>query len=343
MSSVVLANNKVARPAGLAIPQAVNIGLLLLHTGANLFQFFILPIYFLSADPWWGLALVPLAALNNPLWALMHEAIHDAFHSSVTVNRVAGRWLSVLFGSPFEILRMTHLSHHKFNRSPLEKGTEMYEPKQSSKWAASFKYFVYILCGVYLLEVFSAWLFILPKKIFRKFGAGLLERGDRQEKWLAVKFLDENRQREIRIDGLAILLLFGASAYFYRGHWIAFASLIGARALLVSLMDNIYHYGTPVKITLSGHNLSLPRLLAVGVLNFNYHRIHHTHPNVPWTGLPWLYAQSVEHCDANFFVALFNQFRGPLSIEQLQVPSPALYAESASVNAARLEAVRSQG
>ncbi len=343
MSSAVLANNKVARPAGLAIPQAVNIGLLLLHTGANLFQLFILPIYFLSANPWWALALAPVAALNNPLWALMHEAIHDAFHSSSAVNRVAGRWLSVLFGSPFQILRLTHLSHHKFNRSPLEKGTEMYEPKQSGKWAASFKYFTYILCGVYLLEVLSAWLFILPKKMFRKFGMGLLERGDRQEKWLAVKFLDESRQREIRIDGLAILLLFGASAYFYRGHWIAFASLIGMRALLISLMDNIYHYGTPVKVTLSGHNLSLPRWLAVGVLNFNYHRIHHTHPNVPWTGLPRLYAQNVEHCDANFFVALFQQFRGPLSIEQLQLPAPALCAESAGVNAARLEAVRSPG
>jgi fatty acid desaturase len=341
MSSVVLANNKVARPAGLAIPESVNIGLMLLHTGANLFQFFILPIYFLSASPWWALALVPIAALNNPLWALMHEAIHDAFNSSVAVNRAAGRWLSVIFGSPFQILRLTHLSHHKFNRSPLEKGTEMYESKQSSKWVASLKYFFYILCGVYLLEVFSVWLFILPKRMFGKFGARLLEQGDRQEKWLAAKFLDDNRQREIRIDGLVIFLLFGASAYFYRGHWIAFAGMIGARALLVSLMDNIYHYGTPIKVTLSGHNLSLPRFLSAGVLNFNYHRIHHTHPNVPWTGLPRLYAQSREHCDANFFVALLNQFRGPLSIEELQ-PQPR-YGENFGVDPSSLEAVQPQG
>ena len=89
MSSAVLANNKVARPAGLAIPQAVNIGLLLLHTGANLFQLFILPIYFLSANPWWALALAPVAALNNPLWGA--DARGDARRLPFVVGRQSSR------------------------------------------------------------------------------------------------------------------------------------------------------------------------------------------------------------------------------------------------------------
>ena len=315
--------------------------MLLLHSGANLFQFFILPLYLLDVNPWWALTLVPIAALNNPLWALMHEAIHDAFHSSATINLAAGRWQSILFGSPFQVLRLTHLSHHKFNRSPLEKGTEMYDGAASSKFIASCKYLSYILCGVYLLEVFSAWLFILPNGMFRKFGARLLEQGDRQEKWLAAKFLDDRRQREIRFDGLAILLLFCASAYCYRGHWPAFIGIVAVRALVVSLMDNIYHYGTQLKITLSGHNLALPRWLASCVLNFNYHRIHHTHPNVPWTGLPLLYAVSAEHCDDKFFTAMFNQFRGPLSIEQLA--PPARLTEELPLLTVGLEAVQTEG
>jgi fatty acid desaturase len=318
MPILTIADNKFDRPAELAIPEVMNIRLLLLHTGVGLFQLFILPLWLMPINLWWCLALVPLAALNNPLWALMHECIHDAFHGSAAINNAAGRWLSILFGSPFQILRLTHLSHHKFNRSPLEKGTEMYDPKQTSCLLAGVKYFSYILCGVYLLEVGSALVFVLPKKVFRKFGARLMQRGDRQEKWLASKFLNDRRLREIRLDGMAILLLFTASAYCYGEHWLPFVSVIAARALLISLMDNIYHYRTPLNVTVSGHNLALPRALATGLLNFNFHRIHHAHPNVPWTGLPLLYGQISDYFDDDFFVALFRQFLGPLSIDQLE-------------------------
>jgi len=318
MSSLALADNKFDRVPELAIPQAVNIGLLVLHAGAGFLQLFMLPVYLIPKNIWWCLALVPIAALNNPLWALMHECIHDAFHASAFINRAAGRWLSILFGSPFQILRLTHLSHHKFNRSPLEKGTEMYDPRETSRLMAGFKYYFYILCGVYLLEVCSALLFILPKNVFHQFGTHLLQQGDRQEKWLAGKFLNDESFMEIRCDGLAILLLYSVSAFCYRGHWLLFVGSLAARALLISLMDNVYHYGTPLKVTISGHNLSLPRIVATGLLNFNLHRIHHAHPNVPWTGLPLLYAQSADYCDEGFLIALLRQFRGPLALDQLQ-------------------------
>ena len=341
MSSVSISDNKFEWAPELAIPQAVNIRLLLLHTGASLFQLFLLPVFLMPRNLWWCLALVPLAALNNPLWALMHECIHDAFHASARINKAAGRWLSILFGSPFQILRLTHLSHHKFNRSPLEKGTEMYEPKETSWLMARFKYYSYILCGVYLLEVGSSLLFVLPKKVFRKFGERLIRQGDRQEKWLAGKFLNDERLNEIRVDGLAILLLYGLSAYGYRGRWLPFVSFIAVRALLISLMDNVYHYGTPLKVTISGHNLSLPRWLAAGLLNFNFHRVHHAHPYVPWTGLPRLYAQSSDYCDDNFFVALFRQFLGPLPLAQLQPQAPS--AESRGRAPSTLRAAQPRG
>ncbi|HEY2920553.1 MAG TPA: fatty acid desaturase, partial [Candidatus Binatia bacterium] len=304
MSKLSIANHKLDWAPELAIPEVPNFRLLLLHTAADFFQLFVLPIFLLPRSIWWGLAIAPIAALNNPLWALIHECIHDAFYPSARVNKAAGRWLSILFGSPFEILRLTHLSHHKFNRSPLEKGTEMYEPNDTSRFVAACKYYMYILCGVYLLEVCSAWIFLAPNTICQKFGQRLAASGDRQERWLAKKFLDAKRLREIRIDGLAILLLYGASVYCYGAHhWKPLASIIAVRALLISLLDNIYHYGTPLKVTISGHNLWLPRFLAAGLLYFNYHRIHHAYPNVPWTGLPWLYARRSDHCDDNFFYA----------------------------------------
>ena len=134
------------------ILRTVNFSLAAMHISVNIFQFFILPLYFFPNSVWWGLILVPFAGLNNPFWALIHEAIHDLLSSSNRINSALGRLLSVYFGAPFHVLRLTHLSHHKFNRSPSEKGTEIYDPEEVSRLKASFEYFYYILCGLYILD-----------------------------------------------------------------------------------------------------------------------------------------------------------------------------------------------
>jgi len=172
-----------AKPDQLRTPpllDSVNFSLAAMHVCVNLCQFFIIPLYFLPKSEWWGLILLPFAALNNPLWALIHECIHDVLHSSNGINSAVGRVLAVVFGSPFHVLRLTHLSHHKFNRSPLEKGTEIYDPKTASRVKASFEYFFYILCGLYLIEVFSTVLFFLPSKPFRRLGQRGLREGTRK-------------------------------------------------------------------------------------------------------------------------------------------------------------------
>ncbi|MBI2998539.1 MAG: fatty acid desaturase [Deltaproteobacteria bacterium] len=255
--------------------------------------------------------------MNNALWALIHESIHDLFNSSDRINLAAGRLLSICFGSPFHVLRLTHLSHHKFNRSPLEKGTEMYDPDKVSRVKASFRYFFYILCGLYLLEVFSTILFFLPPNIFRKLGQRLVNPGDIQEKWLARKFMNDKRIREIRIDGIAICLILGLSGFCYGENWKPLVGLLSVRALLISFLDNVYHYRTPLNITISGYNLWLPRIFSALILNFNLHRVHHSNPSVPWARLPQFFAQDSERFDRNFFTGALHQLSGPVPLSEL--------------------------
>lgn len=310
--------NRVERPAALS-----NRVLAGIHIGANLFQLFVLPLYLLPRSIEWGFLLVPIAALNNPFWALIHEAIHDLFSSSSRNNLAAGRLLSLFFGSPFHILRLTHLSHHKFNRSPLEKGTEMYDPKAVSRVKACGIYFFYILCGLYLLEVSSALLFLLPPKMFRALRQRLADQGNVQEKWLARKFADANLVRQIRTDGVAIVLILTVSAFCYGEHWRLLLMLLAARTFLISFMDNVYHYGTPVNVTISGHNLRLPPALSTLILNFNLHRVHHRNPSIPWAKLPGAFAEHCENFDYNFLAAVLNQLRGPVAlIEHADMPVP---------------------
>ncbi len=83
------------------MPEALNFSLAGLHILLNLFQFFILPLCLLPKSLWWSLFVIPIACFNNPLWALVHEAIHDSFNSFSRINLVFGRWLVHFFWRAF--------------------------------------------------------------------------------------------------------------------------------------------------------------------------------------------------------------------------------------------------
>jgi len=116
MAKIQAAMLRPVSPGIVSVPQNLNFSLAAIQFFANVLQFFILPHYLLQKSMHWSLVVIPLAVLNNPFWALIHEAIHDLFNSSSRTNVAAGRLLSLFFGSPFHVLRLTHLSHHKFNR-----------------------------------------------------------------------------------------------------------------------------------------------------------------------------------------------------------------------------------
>jgi len=320
MAKVQAAVPRPVSPGLQSIPRKLNFSVATIQVFVNVFQFFILPLCLLQKNMHWSLVIIPISALNNPFWALIHEAIHDLFSSSSGTNVAAGRLLSLFFGSPFHVLRLTHLSHHKFNRSPLEKGTEVYDPARWSKRRANFTYFFYIFCGLYLLEVFSTLIFFLPTNSFHRLGRRLVDHGNAQEKWLAKKFMDGKTVREIRIDGIAILLIFGLSAFCYGMHWRVLVSILAMRMFLISFMDNVYHYGSTLNVTTSGHNLWLPRVLSVLILNFNFHRVHHRNPAVPWPKLSELFAEHADSFDRGLLTAAVNQLRGPIPLSELMDP-----------------------
>ena len=62
------------------IPTVINATLAIIYAGANVFQFFVLPLWLLPKNIHWAWTVVPLALLTNPFWSLIHESIHDLFH-----------------------------------------------------------------------------------------------------------------------------------------------------------------------------------------------------------------------------------------------------------------------
>ncbi len=297
------------------IPGGMNVGLAITYGALNLGQYFILPACLLPSHLHWAWLLAPIALLNNPYWSLLHEAIHDLFYPDGRVNMFFGRALSVMFGSPFRILRLSHLLHHRLNRTPKE-GTEFYDRSKTSRFKAAGGYFFQILGGLYLVEVLSPLPFFLPRAWLRR----LVDRFINPETVSGILMQSWTRDeaiREIRIDGLLIVVEFGAALYLYGAFWPLLVAVLAARALLISFLDNVYHYRTPVGDIFYAKNLSLPPWLSTLLLNFNLHGAHHRQPAVPWRGLPFLFRDQGQVYQGNYFAAAIDQLHGPLALQDL--------------------------
>jgi fatty acid desaturase len=102
---------------------------------------------------------------------------------------------------------------------------------------------------------------------------------------------------------------------------MALLGVLAGRTFCISFMDNVYHYRTPLHATVSGHNLSLPRGFSRFLLNFNFHRVHHANPSMPWLRLPHVFAQQGEKFDCGLLTAALDQLRGPIAVSDLAVSS----------------------
>jgi fatty acid desaturase len=297
------------------IPGTLNLSLALVYVALHLYQFFLLPGWLLGADARWSWTLLPLALLNNPHWSLLHEAIHDMFHEVPRVNALFGRLLSVMFGAPFRILRLSHLLHHKLNRMPVE-ATEVYDREKVSAKRAVPGYYFQILGGLYLVEILSPALFLLPRRLIE----ALRNRWVKPQSVSGILLHSWSRKaatREIRIDGMLIIGWVVVSLYCYGRYWPLLAAALAARGFLISFLDNVYHYRTPVGDIFYAKNLRLPMPGARLLLNFNLHGIHHRNPAVPWIYLPVLFREGDGLYDGSYFAAAARQLLGPVAIQDL--------------------------
>jgi len=298
-----------------AIPGAANLALAGFHAALNLYQCFVLPLWLLPRNSLWAWTLLPAALLTNPFWSLIHEAIHDLFHARRGVNLFFGRLLGMFFGSPFRILRMSHLLHHKLNRLPIE-GTEYYDRVQGTRLAAAPGYYAQIFFALYLVEILSPIFFLLPRRLLRAFKARYIAAKSVSalllENWLGREALGE-----IRRDGAAILMLFALAFYCYGARWPLLAAALAARGFLISFLDNIYHYETPVSDVFYAKNLRLPAPLARLLLNFNFHGIHHVNPAIPWLHLPRAFEAQAGRYAGGYFAAALRQLHGPIALQDL--------------------------
>lgn len=297
------------------IPVRANVALVGVIAALNLTQLLLIPAALLPLDAGWGWLLALPALASTPHWSLIHEGVHANLHSSRAWNDRLSRVLCVLFGSPFQLLRLGHLMHHRFNRSPLNRN-EVVETAPAPTLAERGRYYFKLFGGLWLGEFAASVLSILPDRFYKPiiqlgFG-GEAPDGRTMMQAARRQLLEEPGRSRMRLDGLLITLAFGLSFWLYGAHWWMLALALLARAFLISFFDNAYHYANPLDDVMAAHNLRLPGWLQAGFLNFNHHATHHHRPTAPWTALPELREELGQRFEADFGRAALRQLNGPI-------------------------------
>jgi fatty acid desaturase len=264
----------------------------------------------------WALLLLPVVLLTVTHWAVIHEAIHGSLLPARSANDLLARCLCILYGAPFRVVRFGHLSHHTLNGRPAER-PEIYDPRLASRWRVAPVYYLRLMIGLYGAELLSGPASLLPKRLLRPLVRRAFYEGKEEARNMADRAEREllgPPLRQIRLDALAVLLLFGTSFYLYGPHWPLLAAAILGRAFFVSVMDNAPHYGGDLRDWGQGYDLHLPRPFNYLVLNSNLHGTHHRHPNTPWLQLLDTFARDGRAYAGSYLTIPWRQFKGPIAL-----------------------------
>lgn len=293
-----------------------NLWLMILLTIANLFVMFYVPLYLLPKSLMWAFLLIPVLLCSNTYWYLMHESIHYVFNPQKKVNNICGRIIGIIYGTVYQISQFRHLMHHGYSRTDLER-VEVYEPTKHSYAVKMIMYYTRLLVGVYFLEFLLPIVAFFPSALQNKIVDTAYADHPNIDKIVKNRLLNSQSLTIIRFDAIVMYALVALTFICYGKYGWLWLIAIFARAFLLSVTDNLPHYGTPVNQVRYAYNLSMPNFLSKFILNFNFHRIHHEYPNVPWSGLIPLKNQLSEGCEGNYFKQGIRQFKGLIDIKRL--------------------------
>ncbi len=292
-------------------PYRINAWLTAFALAAAFSQFVLVPVFLLPQAPAYACILVFLLSLITPISrALLHEAIHGRLLESRRWNDQLGRTLAITSGIAFDAIRFGHLAHHRFPRHALDRADVI--ALGANRVVAIVHFYGGLLGGIYLREILWSAILLLPRRAI-EFLTNQALKNDETLGVLqsAIRRNLDRRLARTRTDLLFVTFVYAGSFYLYGDWWAILLIGVAMRALIISLQDNVAHYGTPAEIGAAAHNSYSSRWTSLFILNQNLHGVHHDRPEIPWSQLPHIFEATGKRYAGSYFPLLIRQFEGP--------------------------------
>ncbi|MDO5692831.1 MAG: fatty acid desaturase [Pseudomonadota bacterium] len=263
------------------IPARLNLAIAVLAIAVNLACLWVAS----HASAWWvvAVAAVVFSYSNNTVFSLLHESVHGLFHPHRRINDGAGVLLAAFFPTISSVQRISHLGHHRRNRTD-EELYDYYLPHQS--WLLKTYWIYCLLTGFYwaIIPVATLW-YVLCPWLFR---ARWFQDGP--ARWWGFRpFVIDIAQAPIRriwLEGAFSLALQVTVFIALDLNWIGWLACYWAFGLNWSSVQYSDHAGSPRDVIEGAWNLHFWPGARWAFLNYNYHLAHHRQPSIPWLYLP---------------------------------------------------------
>lgn len=239
------------------------------------------------AGAWWvvALAAVLFSYSNNTIFSLHHEAVHRLFSPHPRLNDAAGVCLAGFFPTIFSVQRISHLGHHRRNRTD-EELYDYFLPHQS--WWLKTYWIYCLLTGFYWAIIpLAMTVYLLCPWAFRSKAFQ-----DGPARWWGFRpFVCDIARAPIRrlwLEGMATLLLQTALVWALDLSLVGWLACYWAFGLNWSSVQYSDHAGSPRDVIEGAWNLRFWPFARWTFLNYNFHLAHHRQPHVPWIHLPTL-------------------------------------------------------
>ena len=262
------------------------------------------------ATPGWKIAsAVGFSFTANTLFSLLHESVHGLLHPDHRVNRWGGRWAAAFFPTSLALQRGFHLTHHRNNRSPIERFD--YIESGDIVWLKWLHWYG-ILTGIYwvvtqlglLLYLVAPVLLRVP--VLRRASSRVAQQTSSRA-YLAV--FDNTNGHVARVELLASFAFQALLVVALDLDLAGWALCYGAFAIHWSTLQYADHAFSPLDAQDGAWNLRGNPLSRALFLNYHFHLAHHRYPQTPWLYLP----RKVESAgpQPSFFGVWLSMWRGP--------------------------------
>lgn len=233
---------------------------------------------------WMFLAALAFALLHNTLFCLLHEAAHNIFSTNRFINDLFGVFCAATFPTSFTLQKISHLGHHKRNRT--DKELYDYCLPSESKTLRNIWMYGGNLFGLYWFIIpLGNLLILIAPKIFTSdwFVQG-------PAKILGFEsYLEEIARYSIKriwLESLLALMYQIALCYFLGLSWQGWLLCHWFFALHWSALQYVDHAWSPRDVINGAWNLKVLPVSQLLALNFHLHLAHHRYPQLPWIYLP---------------------------------------------------------